>query len=72
MELHALEEWRGGVMLLVQVIGGAMWRLLNRCLALRAGEIMESSYVIVIEARLGYLPIPFLLRGSVENVTRKS
>lgn len=47
MELHALEERHGGAMLLVQVIGGAVWRLLNRCLALHAGEIVEPSYVIV-------------------------
>lgn len=47
MELHALEERRGGAILLVQVVGGAVWRLPNRCLALCAGEIVEPSFVTV-------------------------
>lgn len=47
MELHALEERRREAMLLIQVVGGAVWRLPNRCLALRAGEIVEPSFVTV-------------------------
>lgn len=47
MELHALEERCGEAMLLVQVVGGAMLRFPTRCLALRAGEIMEPSFVTV-------------------------